>query len=136
MMKKVCILGVLFGYAAFLSSNLFAADTLKNKVINSVKETEIARAKAFLNSNPVTVTDAYCERSAGGRHDFYSEGDYWWPDPQKPDGPYIQKDGQTNPDNFTAHRLAMVRLSETVATLTSAWLLTDDQISFTRSDGR
>lgn len=97
-------------------------------MINSIKATEIARAKAFLLSNPVTVTDAYSERSAGGRHDFYSEGDYWWPDPENPDGPYIQKDGQTNPDNFTAHRYAMVRLSEIVATLTSAWLLTEDPV--------
>ena len=128
MKKKICIIGVLLGCAAIFSSSLFASETLKNKVINSVKETEIARAKAFLNTKPVTVTDAYCERSAGGKHDFYSEGDYWWPDPENPDGPYIQKDGQTNPDNFTAHRLAMIRLSEIVATLTSAWLLTDEQI--------
>lgn len=126
--KKAYAIGVFLGCVLILSSNLFASDPLKNKVINSVKETEIARAKAFLNTNPVTVTDAYSERSAGGRHDFYSEGDYWWPDPENPNGPYIQKDGQTNPDNFTAHRHAMVRLSEIVATLTSAWLLTDDQI--------
>lgn len=128
MLKKAYIFGVFLGCTAIMSSNLFASGSLANKVINSVKETEIARAKAFLNANPVTVTDAYSERSAGGKHDFYSEGDYWWPDPNNPEGPYIQKDGQTNPDNFTAHRHAMVRLSEIVATLTSAWLLTDDQI--------
>ena len=26
-------------------------------------------------------------RSAGGRHDFFSEGDYWWPDPANPGWP-------------------------------------------------
>jgi hypothetical protein len=104
------------------------AEDLNAKVMEAVKETEIARAKAFLQSVPVTVTDAYCERSAGGKHDFYSEGDYWWPNPENPEGAYIQKDGQTNPDNFTAHRFAMIRLSEIVATLTSAWLLTEDQV--------
>jgi hypothetical protein len=104
------------------------AEDLNAKVMEAVKETEIARAKAFLQSVPVTVTDAYCERSAGDKHDFYSEGDYWWPNPENPEGAYIQKDGQTNPDNFTAHRFAMIRLSEIVATLTSAWLLTEDQV--------
>jgi hypothetical protein len=128
MIKKIYFIGVLLCCVLIVNSNLFASETLKDKVINSVKETEIARAKAFLNSIPVTVTDAYCERSAGGKHDFYSEGDYWWPNPENPDGPYIQKDGQTNPDNFTAHRYAMIRLSEIVATLTSAWLLTEDQV--------
>ncbi len=109
-------------------SKISTADGLKEKVIAAYKTTEIARAKAFLQTEPITVTAAYCERSAGGLHDFYSEGDYWWPDPNDPKAPYIQRDGQTNPGNFTAHRHAMVRLSEIVATLSSAWLLTGDQI--------
>jgi len=78
----------------------------------------------MLSEKPVTVTASSCKRSTGGLHDFYSEGDYWWPDPATPDGPYIQKDGQTNPDNFSDHRLAMIRMSEMTSTLTSAWLLT------------
>jgi len=84
----------------------------------------IETATGFLDSLPVTVTDFVCERSAGGRHDFYSEGDYWWPDPENPDGPYIRKDGQTNPENFVAHRLVMIRLSQIVGMQTSAYLLT------------
>lgn len=129
MTKKIYLISVvLFCLLVFASRTILASDSLEDKVINSVRATEIARAKAFLLTKPVTVTDAYCERSAGYRHDFYSEGDYWWTDPQNPEGPYIQKDGQTNPDNFSAHRHAMVRLSEMVATLTSAWLLTGEKI--------
>jgi hypothetical protein len=86
----------------------------------------IKTATEYLDSLPVTVTAAFCERSAGGPHDFYSEGDYWWPDPENPGGPYIQKDGQSNPDNFSSHRHAMIRLSEHTAVLTSAWLLTGE----------
>lgn len=122
------ILGFVFCGALLTMNQAQASDPLRNKVIQSIKPTEIARAKAFLNANPVTVTHAKCERSSGGLHDFYSEGDYWWPNPADPTGPYIQKDGQTNPDNFTAHRFAMIRLSEIVATLTSGWLLTKDQV--------
>ena len=87
----------------------------------------LQQAEKNLTEEPVTVTATKAIRSAGGIHDFYSEGDYWWPDPKNPDGPYIRRDGQTNPDNFTAHRHAMVRLSQIVGNLTSAYLLTNDQ---------
>ncbi len=93
-------------------------DTLRNEILK--------RAEAQLDEAPVTVTSFTAERSAGGIHDFFSEGDYWWPDPENPDGPYIQKDGETNPENFVAHRHAMVHFSMIVGNLTSAYLLTKD----------
>lgn len=70
-----------------------------------------------------TITSAQCERSEGGLHDFYSEGDYWWPDPENPEGPYIRKDGLTNPDNFTAHRIFMRDLSLIVPNLVAAYII-------------
>ena len=81
-------------------------------------------ADRYLSEQPVTVTAASSPRSAGGVHDFFSEGDYWWPDPKNPDGPYIQRDGLSNPDNFVAHRRAMIRLSLIVPALTAAWKIT------------
>lgn len=83
-------------------------------------------ATNYLDSLPITVTASTCERSAGNAHDFYSEGDYWWSDPENPEGPFIRKDGQTNPGNFVAHRLAMIRFSQIVGMQTSAYLLTGD----------
>ena len=117
-----------FIFIGFLLPLNLLAQELNGKIIEAFKETEIARAKAYLSSVPVTVTDAHCPHSAGGINDFYSEGDYWWPNPENPRGAYQQRDGQTNPDNFKAHRYAMIRLSEITATLTSAWLLTEDEI--------
>ncbi|MEO7313410.1 MAG: alginate lyase family protein [Chitinophagaceae bacterium] len=87
----------------------------------------IKNADWAMQQQPVTVTAAYCTRSAGGRHDFYSEGDYWWPSPLSADSPYIQKDGQTNPDNFGVHRLAMIRFSKIMGALASAWLITKEE---------
>ena len=81
-------------------------------------------ANGCLAAEPVTITASHSPRSAGGQHDFFSEGDYWWPDPKNPGGPYIRQDGFTNPDNFTAHREAMVRLSLIVPALVAAWKLT------------
>ena len=83
-------------------------------------------ANQYLSEAPNTITASHSPRSAGGVHDFFSEGDYWWPDPQNPDGPYIQRDGMTNPDNFVEHRRALIRLSLQVPALVAAWKLTRD----------
>ncbi len=84
-------------------------------------------AGAYLSERPVTLTASRSPRSAGGPHDFFSEGDYWWPDPQNPGGPYVQRDGMTNPDNFVEHRRALMRLSLQVPALAAAWKLTRDE---------
>src|SRR4051812_43794558 len=68
-----------------------------------------------LTQEPITVTAAFSARSSGTVHDFFSEGDYWWPDSTNSNGPYVQRDGMTNPENFTAHRKAMIRFSTIVA---------------------
>src|SRR5581483_6890943 len=94
----------------------------------ALERPRVLRAAArYLPEAPVTVTAAASPRSAGGRHDFFSEGDYWWPDPQNPRGPYIQRDGMTNPDNFVEHRKAMIRLSLIVPAMAAAYKLTKDR---------
>jgi hypothetical protein len=87
----------------------------------------IKAADAYLKDKPLTVTAFHSPRSAGGLHDFFSEGDYWWPDPKNPDGPYVQRDGMTNPDNFVEHRKALMRLSVEVPALGAAWKITHDK---------
>jgi hypothetical protein len=88
------------------------------------RERVLRAANAYLREKPITITAFTSARSAGGLHDYFSEGDYWWPDPANPDGPYIQKDGMTNPDNFVRHRHALIRLSLHVPALAAAWTLT------------
>jgi hypothetical protein len=85
-----------------------------------------AAAKYVLQA-PLTITAFPAGRSAGGLHDFYSQADYFWPNPKDPNGPYINRDGQSNPDNFDQHRKAMVRLSMQMPALTAAWLLTGER---------
>ena len=84
-------------------------------------------ASAALDLPPITITKSTAKLSQGGPNDFYSNGDYWWPDPQKPDGlPYIQKDGQSNPDNFWQHRIAMRDMRDAVAALAAAYRITGE----------
>jgi len=78
-------------------------------------------------SQPATITSFPSDRSPGGPHDYFSQADYFWPDPKNPDGPYVNRDGQSNPANFDDHRRAMIALSIQMPALTAAWLLTKDR---------
>ena len=87
----------------------------------------VKAASAALNQEPLTITQDTAKLSDGGPHDFYSNGDYWWPNPNTSNGlPYIQRDGQTNPQNFTAHRQELRKLSDAVAALGAAYKITGD----------
>ena len=96
--------------------------------VKNVLETSILQEATWaMNQEPQTVTSSVSPRTAGGIHDFFSEGDYWWPDPRHVDSPYVQRDGMTNPDNFVDHRKAMIRFSRVMGALASAYLLNRDE---------
>jgi hypothetical protein len=87
----------------------------------------LAMADELLEEKPVTITAFHATRSAGGSHDYYSEADYYWPNPADPNGPYINRDGMSDPNNFNDHRLALIQMSIAVPALTAAYLLTNDE---------
>ena len=97
------------------------------KVRKVLEKNILIKANESLKLEPITITTARSQRSAGGLHDFFSEGDYWWPNPEDINGAYIQKDGLTNPQNFVEHRKAMIRFSQIVGTLTSAYIITKNE---------
>ena len=115
----ISVLCVFFSCTSQKNDKEYVEDVLKRGILE--------RATLNIQEEPVTITSFIAERSAGDVHDFYSEGDYWWPDSLNLDGPYIRRDGETNPDNFVAHRHAMIRFSSIVGNLTSAYLLTKDK---------
>src|SRR5688572_20081452 len=116
----ICATSVVF--VAALASHVRAFD-----IAELDRARVIRAADRYLKEKPVTITASRSPRSAGGPHDFFSEGDYWWPDPANPDGPYIQRDGMSNPGNFTEHRRALMRLSVEMPALASAYTLTKDR---------
>ena len=76
---------------------------------------------------PVAITDFVATNSAGGPHDFFSQMDYAWPNPNTTNGlPYVYRDGETYPEIFVAHRMAIRQLKDAVAALTAAYVLTGD----------
>ena len=86
----------------------------------------LPQAGALLASAPRTIAAIPAPRSPAGPHDYYSEGDYWWPDPASPGGPYIRRDGRSNPDKFDDHRNALIGFGRTVPALAALWDLTGE----------
>lgn len=59
----------------------------------------IVDADSLLGVEPKSVVMKDVVPPSGDKHDYMSQGPYWWPDPEKPDGlPYIRRDGETNPE--------------------------------------
>jgi hypothetical protein len=94
-------------------------------LVAAVDRRRILQAAAqYLPLAPQTITAFPSDRNPGGLHDFFSEADYFWPNPADPNGPYINIDGKSNPANFQGHRKAMIALSVRMPALTAAWRLT------------
>ncbi len=115
---------ILFSWISLMScSNMKMAINL-----NEIERSRVLEnANIYITETPKTITSSFCERSTGNNHDYYSEGDYWWPDDKNPDGPYIRKDGLTNPANFNEHREALIHFSQLSGALASAYVLTNDK---------
>jgi hypothetical protein len=109
------------------TKTIAAMSKIQREAILVLREQDMKEAAWAMAQEPITITAESSARSAGGKHDFFSEADYFWPDPKNPDGPYISRDGLTNPDNFVAHRKAMIRFSKIIGALASAYKLTGDE---------
>ncbi|MBT3604576.1 MAG: alginate lyase family protein [Candidatus Latescibacteria bacterium] len=92
------------------------------------RERILRNAQKTLTQSPLHITDAPAPMSEGGPNDFYSNGDYWWPNSDTPDGlPYIRRDGESNPGAFLEHRRMMRAVRTTVSALTAAYQITKEE---------
>jgi hypothetical protein len=92
---------------------------------------ELRRAADMaMAASPVSVVEKTVVPPSGDPHDYMSLGIYWWPDPSKPDGlPYLQRDGQINPEATDISRYdgaKIVRIVGSVETLALAGFLTGE----------
>jgi hypothetical protein len=90
----------------------------------------LKQADAALPHKRYSVVDKSLAPASGDKHDFFSFGPYWWPDPAKKDGlPYVRKDGLHNPASSTdatdAARIG--KFSRDVTALALAWYFTGER---------
>ncbi|MDZ4798346.1 MAG: alginate lyase family protein [Bryobacteraceae bacterium] len=107
---------------------LTEADLTAIKALNGTSHARIEAIRVAADKarqqQPWSVTSHRPEDTPAGLHDFYSEGPYWWPDPKNPRGPYIRRDGETNPDRFTANDRDLKNMCDAVLALGAAsWLI-------------
>ncbi len=92
--------------------------------------TLIRRADKAL-TNPIDpVTNKTLMPASGDKHDYYSFGPYWWPNPDTASGlPYIRKDGEFNLDTKTSatDMQRLTTFANSVKLLGLAYYFTDDQ---------
>ena len=114
--------------AAALAPKLWALPVAEGATFRLIAAQDRARtlrnAARWLPERPETITEFLSPKSPGGPHDYFSEADYFWPNPANPAGPYKEIDGKSNPGNFLAHRLALIRLGQAMPALTAGFVLT------------
>jgi Alginate lyase len=84
-----------------------------------------AQADKWLKQGPWSVTDKAIYPPSGDKHDYASQAPYWWRSDTSTDLPYIQRDGQRNPevDEYTDHA-ARRKLFKSSLILSLAWYYT------------
>ncbi|MCM3805362.1 alginate lyase family protein [Streptomyces sp. DR7-3] len=91
------------------------------------------RADRWMEQGPWTVTDKDQVPPSGDKHDYFSQAPYWWPSRPKTEDnpygcPYVQKDGQRNPDvDKMTDRPEVGKVFESAYELSLAWYYTGER---------
>ncbi|MER6788866.1 alginate lyase family protein [Streptomyces sp. NPDC000658] len=92
-----------------------------------------ARADKWLDQGPWTVVDKPRPAPGGDVHDYLSQAPYWWPSAPQTAGnpwgcPYVQRDGQRNPEVDTGtDRQDVEKVFDSAYDLSLAWYYTRDE---------
>ncbi|MCF7561415.1 alginate lyase family protein [Sabulilitoribacter multivorans] len=95
-------------------------------LVAALKEV-VEYADTALEQAIVNVVDEGDLPPSGNPHDYYSYSPYWWPDTENPEGPYIWRDGEVNPDRITSDVSRMEAMVDRVTSLVPAWYFTGNK---------
>ena len=88
----------------------------------------MSEATQLLGQQPVSVMMKDRTAASGDKHDYLSLSRYFWPDPTKPDGlPYVNRDGESNPELERLDRPRLSLMASGVTTLALAWYFSGDE---------
>lgn len=104
---------------AVIKTHLTEGDSTLAPAWQALKE----KADAALAHPPYSVTEKKLLPASGNKHDYYSFGPYWWPNPNTKDHlPYVRDDGRINPASKTdeTDSVRLVHFSDDVRALALA----------------
>jgi hypothetical protein len=107
-----------------------AIEDNRNPVVQDLLQQLLARADSYLLEKANSVMEKKRMPSSGDKHDFLTLAPFRWPDDTKPNGiPYIYRDGEINPEVYTAPDGAyMHKMIERVKILSVAFYFTDNNV--------
>ncbi|MGF1722962.1 alginate lyase family protein [Vibrio kyushuensis] len=134
--KRVVILSLLVASSASANIELITYDAQALQYNKShLAEKELAlnelkkKANEALKSEIDPVTNKTLLPASGNKHDYFSFGPYWWPNPDTEDGlPYVRRDGEYNRDTLTSvtDKQRFIQFANDVTDLGLAYYFTDD----------
>lgn len=135
--KKLCVLALLLmmGQSTLLAQIFWDVNHL-NEVREQIGQPAysvayqqlLENADKMLAEKPISVMMKSKTAVSGDKHDYLSQGRYFWPDPTKKDGlPYIRKDGESNPEIYKLDRRPLANACSRVSTLALAYYFSQDE---------
>jgi Alginate lyase len=102
----------------------------RNPLVTDLIGQLVTEADSYLSKKSPSVMDKIRIPPSGDKHDFLSLAPFHWPDDTKPSGiPYVYRDGEFNPEIYTAHDgIYMHRMIERVKILSVAYYITGNNV--------
>jgi hypothetical protein len=105
-------------------SALAAGDITLQPALNQL----LKDANARLNQTPPSVMDKKGAPPSGDKHDYLSQAPYYWRDTNSPNGKYIRRDGERNPEsNADSDAGRLNKVCTSVYTLGLAYYFSGDE---------
>jgi len=122
------VVGV-YAQSVWSSSHLAKVKQSLSQPIYLVAYQQLLReANSELKKKPLSVMIKEKTPASGDKHDYMSQARYFWPDPTKLDGkPYIQRDGESNPELEKLDRVRLSSMANSVTTLSLAYYFSGNE---------
>lgn len=128
---------LLISLAAFIASGINVVaqthylniEPLKKAKASGSVQRYVKAGDSAIETGCIVVTDK-TGKHVPDPHYYASLSRYYWPDPENPDGPYVNRDGQTNPEirNYDRDKLSI--LANNCRSLAQAFYVTGDNKYF------
>lgn len=103
-------------------------ESLSQPAYAEAYESLLKKADQRLSQPPLSVMMKEKTPGSGDKHDYMSQARYYWADPSKPDGmPYIQRDGESNPELEKLDRVRLGEVASRITQLSLAWYFSEEE---------